>query len=91
MVPFIRKANDFNRMEHVSNAFAMKNLKHKILTFTFRNVSEKSVELVQVGQSMIILIVAAFQFMTKRQQFAVQLNGDVVSFHTFFKSHLVNS
>lgn len=71
-------------MEHASNAYAMKNLKLRIWAFTRRNVNENSVASEPVVQSMIILIAAASQFMTKRQLFAAQLNGDVVSLMTIY-------
>lgn len=54
MVLFIIKANQFDRMEHVSNVFAMKDLKHKIWIFIYRIVNENSVESEPMVQNMII-------------------------------------
>lgn len=79
MEQFIIKANEFNQTVHVSNVFVMRNWKLRIWKFTFHSVRESSVESVPPVQTMIILIVVAFPFMIKQQQFAVQLNGDAVS------------
>lgn len=47
--------------------------------FISRNASESYVESEPMDQNTITLIAAAFQFMTKQQQLAVQSNGGVVS------------